>query len=92
MNDAILTAIATEIKAEMQLAPSTSDEVLKQYTKEGEAFLNSRLSGLEIDFNADLVARALLKNYVRYAYYGMVSDFKEKYNGDIYDTISEYIS
>lgn len=91
MDDATLVAIATEIREEMQLAPSVPEPVLKRYAKEGEAFINSSVEGLQIDFNSDLVARILLKNYIRYAYYGMLSDFKEKYVGDIYDTQSQYL-
>lgn len=91
MTENQLTVIVTEIKGEMQLSPSVPNTNLAQFAKEGEAFLNSRVEFLVIDFDVDLNARSLLKNYIRYAYYGSLNEFKNLYQGDIYDMQIRYI-
>jgi len=91
MENTILTAIVAEVRAEMQISPSIPDTVFTNYVKEGEQFLNHLAESLRIDFDGDLMARALLKNYVRYAYYGALADFKKAYQGDIYDTQIRYL-
>ena len=83
MESALLTTIEAEIRAEMQLAPSIPVDTIKQYIREGEATLNSQVNSLEVDFDDDLISRALLKNYVRYAYYGQLDDFFVRYKGDL---------
>lgn len=84
MNESTLNTLEQEVRAEMQLSPSIPASTLKNYLKEGEHSLNQLVSDLEIDFNKDLTLRALLKNYVRYAFYGELSTFFKEYKGDIY--------
>jgi hypothetical protein len=91
MESTLITAIATEVKEEMQLAPSVPITTLERHVREGEARLNNLIEGLEINFDTDLSARSTLKNYVRYAYYGAVDEFFKNYKGDIYDTQIRYL-
>lgn len=84
MKETTLNALEQEIRAELQLSPSIPATTLKTYLKEGEHSLNQLVENLEIDFDQDLTSRALLKNYVRYAFYGELNTFFKEYKGDIY--------
>lgn len=75
----------------MQISPSISTNVFAQYAKEGEATLNNLVESLNINFDTDFQARALLKDFIRYAYYGEKAEFKTRYKGDLYETQIRYI-
>lgn len=91
MDSTKLTAILEEIKTDLQLPSGFASENLTQKIKEGEYFLNSLVvdstgKHVEIDYSSDFNARSLLKEYVRYAYFGVLDEFKQKYEGEIFDT------
>lgn len=85
MTETTRTQIVTEVREELGLSPSVPSTLLEQYVKEGEARLNNLVKDKPFDFDVDLVTRALLKNYVRYAYFGALDEFKKLYLGDLYD-------
>jgi len=89
MLPAQLDALLNEVKSDLQLPSSFPSENLTQKIKEGEYFLNSLVIGagaVDINFETDLSARSLLKEYVRHAYFGVIDEFKKKYEGEIFDT------
>jgi len=85
MTETTRTQIVTEVREELGLATSVPSTLLEQYIKEGEARLNNLVKDKPFDFEVDLVSRALLKNYVRYAYWGALDEFNIRYRGDLYD-------
>ena len=85
MTDTTRDQIVAEVKEELGLAPSVPLTVIQQYVKEGEAKLNNLVKDKPFDFDVDLATRALLKNYVRYAYFGALDEFTTRYRGDMYD-------
>ncbi len=81
MDDKTLTTIIKEIRDEQQISPVIKDEPLIQYIKDGEYDINEN-SGVQIDYNKDLFARRLLKNYVLYANHKRLAEFKQLYYSD----------
>lgn len=81
MNDAQLNKVLEEIKAEQQISPYFSDDILKNYIKEAEYDINNSV-GKIVDYEEDLEARSLLKNYVLYANHKRLAEFKELYRGE----------
>lgn len=81
MNDKILKIVVQEIRNEQQISPFIKDETLIQYVKDGEYDINEN-SGAQIDYNEDLFARRLLKNYVLYANHKRLAEFKQLYYSD----------
>ena len=73
--------ILLEIRKEQAISPTIKDATLISYIKEGVYDIND-VCGKEIDYNANLVARSLLKNYVLYANYKRLAEFKELYSGE----------
>lgn len=78
----VLEQLTEEVRREFKIPPYFKNEGLYQYLREGEAALLNLTCG-EIDFNEDLLARSLLKNYTCYAYFKMLHEFWENYNSDI---------
>ena len=66
MNTTQIEKILKEIKSEQHLSPFKEDEEIISYIKEGEFDIN-HVTGKEINYDEDLQARSLLKNYVLYA-------------------------
>ena len=81
MTETSMTALAGEIRMEFQIPPYFKDDGLKNYIREGEAQLLPLVPSADID--TDFRYRMLLKNYVNYAYYHKVSEWKENYHGMI---------
>ena len=81
MNDAQLNKVLEEIKAEQQISPYFDDSALTNYIKEGEYDINNAV-GKIVDYEEDLEARSLLKNYVLYANHKRLAEFKELYRGE----------
>lgn len=73
--------ILLEIRREQAISPAIKDETIIQYIKEGIMDIDD-VCGDEIDFNKNLIARSLLKNYVLYANYKRLAEFKELYSGE----------
>ena len=81
MDDTQLIKVLEEIKAEQQISPFFNDDTLTNYIKEAEYDVNYSV-GEEIDYESDLEARSLLKNYVLYANHKRLAEFKELYRGE----------
>ncbi len=81
MNTTQIEKILKEIKSEQHLSPFKEDEEIISYIKEGEFDIN-HVVGKEINYDEDLQARSLLKNYVLYADNKRLAEFKELYGGE----------
>lgn len=81
MNAETLKQIVEEIRSEFQIPPYFPDVSLQNYAKEGERYLQSLVPIIE--FEQDLTARSLIKNYVYYAYFKKLNGFVENYNSNI---------
>lgn len=83
MSEESLEALIGEIRTEFQIPPFFKDEGLKNYAREGEATLLPLVP--KADIETDKTYRMLLKNYVNYAYYHKVHEWRENYAGLILD-------
>ena len=81
MTETQISTILKEIKVEQQISPYFDDSALTNYIKEGEYDINKAV-GKKINYDDDLEARSLLKNYVLYSNYKRLAEFKELYGGD----------
>ena len=81
MNTTQIEKILKEIKSEQHLSPFKEDEEIISYIKEGEFDINY-IVGKELNYDEDLQARSLLKNYVLYADNKRLAEFKELYGGE----------
>lgn len=81
MDDTQLQNLLQEIKLEQHISPFREDKEFIGYIKDGEYDIN-RHCGAEIDYTKDLAARSLLKNYVLYADYKKLAEFKQLYGGE----------
>ena len=84
LTDEQITKLVSEIRKEQQVSPSLPDSNFISYVKSGE-FDIDEIVGYKINFEKDLKARELLKNYVLYANHKRLAEFKELY-------LSEYVS
>ena len=84
-----LTDLVNEIRNEQHISDCETDEVIKNYVKDGIYYINKNV-GAEINYEKDLKARRLLKNYVLYVRYQRLAEFKELYGGDILELQIEY--
>lgn len=85
MDDAKRKVFMDEIRLENHITPFREDEEFMGYIKDGEYDINN-YCGTKIDYDKDLDARRLLKNYVLYADYKKLAEFKQIYIGD-YDAL-----
>lgn len=76
-----LNKILEQIKLEQHTSPFQDDEELLGYIEDGIFDINT-IVGEQIDYSKDLQARALLKNYVLYANFKKIAEFKEVYGGE----------
>lgn len=81
MNDTQINSLIEEIKKDQHISPNEDNETVKNYIKEAEYDINDA-TGNEIDYEQDLKARSLLKNYVFYARFGRLAEFKQLYGGE----------
>lgn len=77
MDKKTLLKLIKEVRQEFQIPPYFGDEGLMNYAKEGARYLLSR-NPLG-DIANDEIFQMLLKNYVNYAYYHRVNEWKENY-------------
>jgi len=84
MEEATRNQIVAEIREELSLHSTVPSTLLIQYVKEGAAKLDNLVKDKPFDYNTDLESRALLKNYVRYAYFGALDEFNVRYLGELY--------
>lgn len=89
MNDTQIKSLITEIRGEQHISPFEKDEVLKGYIKEAEYDINDS-SGAKIDYDKDLKARSLLKNYVLYSRFKRLAEFKQLYAGEYAKLQADY--
>lgn len=87
MNDTQIKALLQEIRNEQH--PIEDDETLIGYIKDGEYDINED-SGEKIDYGIDLKAKSLLKNYVLYARYKRLAEFKQLYAGEYANLQAKY--
>lgn len=81
MTDTQIQELLQEIKNEQHLSPFKEDKEFIQYIKDGEYDINNNC-GTVIDYEKDLQAKSLLKNYVLYADYKRLAEFKQLYGGE----------
>lgn len=81
MSEQTINEILTEIKDEQQIPSFFNEKILINYIKEAEYNINQS-SGNAIDYDEDLDARSLLKNYVLYANHKRLAEFKQLYCGE----------
>ena len=74
--------IILEVRQEQSISPNISDQMLKNYVKEGIYDINDNC-GMEIDYSKNLKARSLLKN-------NRLAEFKELYRGEYFALQAEY--
>lgn len=85
----IIKIIITEVRKEKHIPPNIKDDDLINYVKEGIFSINNEV-GEQIDYEVDLDARSLLKNYILYAYYSRLAEFKEIYTRDYVELQIKY--
>jgi len=79
--------IVEEIKNEQH--PQEDDTTLMNYVKEAEYSINGNC-GIEIDYEEDLEAKVLVKNYVLYRRYNRLAEFKQLYGGEYANLQAKY--
>ncbi len=78
MDNTQISKLLQEIKGEQHISPFEEDSVIIGYIKEAEYTINNN-SGTQIDYEIDLEARSLLKNYVFYARHKKLAEFNQLY-------------
>ncbi len=81
MKDTQISNLADEIRGEQHISPLEEDKTIIGYIKEAEFDINET-SGAKIEYNIDLKARSLLKNYVLYRRYDRLAEFRQLYGGE----------
>lgn len=76
MKDTQIEKLIAEIRSEQHIPYTEDDLSLKGYIKEGEYDINDAC-GAEIDYFTDLKAKSLLKDYVFYARYKRLAEFRQ---------------
>lgn len=77
LEDTSLLTLVKEVRQDFQIPPYFSDEGLKRYALEGEAYLMGMNPGRDIE--QDITYRMLLSNYINYAYHHRVNEWKQNY-------------
>lgn len=85
VSEETLNSILEEIKIEQNISPFIDVKKLLPILNEGVYFISNEICNFEIDYEIDLSARSLLKNYFMYANHSRLAEFKEIYQ-------SEYIA
>lgn len=81
MEDKLVNTLIEELRGEYQIPPYYTDKSLTNNIKEGNDELLRFVC--EIDYDKDLTARSLLKNYVYYAFFNKTYEFFENYSKDL---------
>ncbi|QIK85855.1 hypothetical protein G7061_04205 [Erysipelothrix sp. HDW6B] len=90
MNE-IIKKIIEEVRQEFALSPFDTDSMIATYLKEG-IYDIERIAGSQIDYDKDMQARVLLKNYVNYRRHGRLAEFKEVYAGEYTEIQIKYFN
>ncbi len=85
MNERKIEVFLNEYREENHISPFRGNSEFTEYIKDGMADIDD-YCGEKIDYEKDRKARRLLKNYVLYADYKKLAEFKEIYIGD-YDAL-----
>lgn len=80
-DEQLISDLIKEIRNEQAISPKQKDETFKKYICEGMYSINEKV-GFQINYNNDLTARSLLKNYILYANYKRLAEFEELYERD----------
>lgn len=80
-DDKCVENIVKEVRKEQSISPKLPNDNFINYVKEGMYNINDSV-GCMINYDEDLEARALLKNYVLYANHKRTAEFKELYMTD----------
>jgi hypothetical protein len=70
-----------EIKRRLNITWDYDNEEVEELIEEGKIFIISRVG--EVDFDVDILASRLLKEYCRYAWNGSVAYFEQNFRSDI---------
>lgn len=89
MDDSKIAHLVEEIRGEQHISPLEDDGVIIGYIKAGEYDINDN-TGTKINYEVDLKARSLLKNYVQYARYSRLAEFKQLYVGEYGELQAKY--
>lgn len=81
MTDNEINKLIEEIRKEQHISQNEDDSVIKGYLKDAEYDINE-CSGAKIKYEVDLKAKSLLKNFVLYARYNRLAEFKQLYAGE----------
>lgn len=81
MNNTQIDNLVREIRGEQHISYMEDDEVIQGYIKDGEFDIND-CCGEKINYEIDLKARSLLKNYVLYARNARLAEFKQLFVGE----------
>ena len=81
MNGTQIKSLIAEIRGEQHISPFEEDKVLEGYIKEAEYDINKN-AGAEINYEVDLKAKSLLKNYVMYWRFGRLGEFRQLYGAE----------
>lgn len=85
----LIISIIKEIRLEQHVSPFRENEEFEGYVKDGIYDINDKC-GAKIDYEKDLKARSLLKNYILYADYKRLAEFKELYAGEYAELQAKY--
>lgn len=91
MNEAQISDVLVEIKGELGVPSSYPSSVLEAYIKEGIYDIQAKV-GSTVNFLEDYSARALLKAFVRYSYYGQRDVFKYRYDTEYLELQVRYVN
>ena len=80
-DEKLISDLILEIRKEQTISPKQQDSIFINDLKEGMYNINGYV-GCMIDYNTELEAKSLLKNYVLYANYKRLAEFKELYMSD----------
>lgn len=89
MTDTQIEKLLQEIKDEQHITPFEKEETIIGYIKEAEFDINKDV-GIAINYETDLKARSLLKNYVFYTREKRLAEFKILYGAEYARLQAEY--
>lgn len=81
MSDYERYELVEEIRGEQHISPNEGDNVVMGYLKDAQYDIDE-YCGEKINYNVDLKARSLLKNFVLYARYSRLAEFRQLYAGE----------
>ena len=81
MENALLTTLCEEIRADFQIPPYTPDAIIERAVLRCAARLESLKPG--VDFETDTIGRGLLGNYVYYDILHRGEEFLQNYGPDV---------